>query len=49
MNKNCNDCKNLKKSIYLKLEDEILYNIWCKFGDIEAKTCDNFTAKNKSK
>lgn len=38
----CWDCEHLNKSIYMKLEDEILYNCWCKVGDMEEGSCDKF-------
>ena len=34
--KNCWNCKHLQKSVYLKLKDDTLYNVWCKKGDIES-------------
>ena len=47
MSNNCNNCKYLQQSIYMKLEDETLYSIWCKVGNIEDKDCDKFECKNK--
>lgn len=35
----CWECKHINKSIHMKLEDDILYNIWCKVGDMEDKNC----------
>ena len=37
MSKKCSNCKNLQQSVYMKLEDETLYTIWCKVGNIEDK------------
>ena len=37
-----NKCKNLQQSVYMKLEGETLYSIWCKVGNIEDKNCDKF-------
>ena len=42
MSKMCKNCKNLQQSVYMKLEDETLYSIWCKAGNIENETCDKF-------
>lgn len=41
-NTNCWDCEYLNKSIYMKLEDETLYNCWCKVGNMEADNCGKF-------
>ena len=41
MNNKCKNCKNLQQSVYMKLEDETLYSIWCKVGNIE-ENCDKF-------
>lgn len=48
-NNKCNNCENLQQSIYMKLEDETLYNIWCKAGNIEDKNCDKFIETKKRK
>lgn len=32
----------MKISIYMKLEDETLYNCWCKVGNMEADNCSKF-------
>ena len=48
MNKTCNkctNCKNLQKSVYMKLQDETLYNVWCKVGNMEDKHCSSFEEK----
>ena len=42
MNNKCKKCKNLQQSVYMKLEDETLYSIWCKVGNIENENCDKF-------
>ena len=42
MSKRCSNCKNLQQSIYMKLEDETLYSIYCEAGNIEDKNCDKF-------
>lgn len=38
MNK-CWECKHINKSIHMKLEDDVLYNVWCKVGDMENENC----------
>lgn len=48
-NNKCSNCENLQQSIYMKLEDETLYNIWCKAGNIEDKNCDKFIETKKRK
>ena len=48
VSKECNNCKNLQESVYMKLEDETLYNYWCEVGNIEEETCDKFVIKNNS-
>ena len=48
MSKECNNCKNLQESVYMKLEDETLYSYWCEVGNIEEETCDKFILKNSS-
>lgn len=45
--KKCNNCKNLCQSLYMKLEDETLYSIWCKVGNIENEKCDKFEPDKK--
>lgn len=47
MNNKCKKCKNLQQSVYMKLEDETLYSIWCKVGNMENETCDKFVEKHK--
>ena len=44
-NKKCNNCKNLQQTVYMKLENETLYSIWCKVGNIEGENCDKFISK----
>jgi len=41
-NKNCNNCKHLQRTIYMKLKDETLYNVWCKIGNIGDEKCNKF-------
>lgn len=38
MNK-CWECKYINKTIHMKLEDDILYNVWCKVGDMTNEDC----------
>ena len=38
----CWDCKHINKTIHMKLENDILYNVWCKVGDMEDKNCLKF-------
>ena len=45
MENKCSNCKNLHQSVYMKLEDETLYSIWCKVGDVTSETCKKFKAK----
>lgn len=42
MSKDCSKCKNLKKSVYMILEDEVLYNYWCEAKKVEDENCCNF-------
>ena len=44
----CWDCKNLNKSIHMKLENDILYNAWCKVGDMEDENCSKFLKDGES-
>lgn len=45
----CWDCKHINKTIHMKLENDILYNVWCKVGDMEDKNCLKFEKfKDKS-
>lgn len=47
MNK-CWECKHINKSIHMKLEDDVLYNVWCKIGDMEDENCPKYEkAKDK--
>ena len=48
-NKKCSNCKNLQQTVYMKLEDETLYNIWCKVGNIESETCYKFKEVSSEK
>lgn len=41
MNK-CWECKNINKSIHMKLEDDVLYNVWCKVGEMEDENCSKY-------
>lgn len=41
MNK-CWECKHINKSIHMKLEDDVLYNVWCKIGDMEDENSPNY-------
>ena len=42
MSKMCKNCKNLQQSVYMKLEGETLYSIYCEAGNIGDKNCDKF-------
>lgn len=49
-NKICLECKHLQKSVYMVLEDETLYNYWCKVGDVtNSEECDKFELKQQEK
>lgn len=49
-NKTCCKCEHLQKSVYMILEDETLYNCWCKVGDvINSEECDKFELKQQEK
>lgn len=44
----CWKCKHLQKSIYMKLENETLYNCWCIVGNMESKEkCNKFEICDK--
>lgn len=45
--KKCNNCKNLCKSVYMKLEGKTLYSMWCEVGNIEYEECDMFEPDEK--
>lgn len=39
----CWRCKHLQTSVYMVLDNETLYNCWCKVGDMESKEkCNKF-------
>lgn len=38
----CWECKHINKTIHMKLEDDVLYNVWCKVGDMEDKNCSKY-------
>lgn len=38
----CWECKYINKSIHMKLEDDVLYNVWCKVGDMEDGNCSKY-------
>lgn len=39
---NCNECVNLKSSIYMQLENETLYTSWCDVGNVYDKNCSKY-------
>jgi hypothetical protein len=45
MKKDCSNCKYLQQSVYLKLENETLCNVWCKVKSLMTENCDKFKAK----
>ena len=45
MEKDCWKCVNFNKSIHMILEDDVLYNCWCKVGNVESEQCDKFEVK----
>lgn len=46
MEKDCWKCVNFNKSIHTISEDVVLYNFWCKVGNVESEQCDEFEVKN---
>lgn len=38
----CWECEHINKSIHMKLEDDVLYNVWCKVGDMEDENCPKY-------
>lgn len=46
MENKCLDCKNLGESVYMVLEEETLYNYWCKANSADHKNCDKFIEKD---
>ena len=49
MSKKCNNCKNLKESVYMRLENETLYNYWCEVGNVQDEVCNNFVDKDSNR